>query len=48
MRSIEKLVISDKLTAAELAPWENTRIIKRADAYREIAVLKEQPGIDRF
>ena len=43
-KSIEKLVISDKLTDAELAPWENTRIIKRADAYKEIAALKEQPG----
>jgi dihydrofolate reductase len=42
--SIEKLVISDNLTAAELAPWENTRIIKRADAYKEIAAIKQQPG----
>jgi len=46
MSSIEKIVISDKLTAPELAPWENTRIIKRADAYREIAALKQQPGKD--
>jgi dihydrofolate reductase len=46
MRSIEKIVISDKLTADELAPWENTRIIKRADAYKEIAAIKEQPGRD--
>ena len=46
MSSIEKIVISDNLTAAELAPWENTRIIKRADAYREIAALKQQPGKD--
>lgn len=46
MRSIEKIVISDKLTTAELAPWENTLIIKRADAYKEIAALKEQPGKD--
>ena len=43
-QSIEKLVISDKLTRAELAPWTNTRIIKRADAYKEIADLKEQSG----
>ena len=43
-QSIEKLVISDKLTSAELAPWDNTRIIKRADAYKEIAALKEQSG----
>ena len=44
--TIEKIVISDKLTAAELAPWENTRIIKREDAYKEIARLKQQPGRD--
>jgi dihydrofolate reductase len=43
-QSIEKLVISDKLTLEELAPWDNTRIIPRADAYREISGLKEQPG----
>ncbi len=46
MSSIKKIVISDNLTAAELAPWENTRIIKRADAYKEIAALKLQPGKD--
>ncbi len=45
-KSIEKIVISDKLTRAELTPWENTRIIKRADAYKEIAALKQQPGKD--
>jgi dihydrofolate reductase len=45
-KSIEKIVISDKLTRAELVPWENTRIIKRADAYKEIAALKQQPGKD--
>jgi dihydrofolate reductase len=45
-QSIEKLVISDKLTSAELSPWENTRIIKRADAYKDIAALKQEPGRD--
>jgi len=45
-RSIEKIVISDNLTAAELAPWENTRILKRADAYREIGAVKKEPGRD--
>ncbi len=44
--SVTKIVISDKLTSVELAPWENTRIIKRADAYKEIAMLKQQPGRD--
>jgi len=46
MQSIKKLVISDKLTEADLTPWDNTRIIKRADAYKEIAVIKQQPGKD--
>lgn len=46
MKSTEKVVISDKLSRAELAPWENTRIFKRAEAYKEIADLKQQPGKD--
>ncbi len=45
-KSINKIVISDNLTPAELAPWENTRIIKRADAYQEIAAIKKQSGRD--
>src|SRR4051794_27035874 len=44
MNPMEKVVVSDKLTTEELAPWTNTRIIKLADAHTEIAVLKEQPG----
>jgi dihydrofolate reductase len=43
-QSIEKIVISDHLRPEELSPWDNTRIIKRADAYREIAALKGVPG----
>jgi dihydrofolate reductase len=43
---VHKIVISDNLTSAELPPWENTRIIGRADAYTEIAALKRQPGKD--
>ena len=46
MKSIKKLVISDNLTVAELAPWQNTQIIKRADAYKEIATIKQQSGKD--
>jgi len=46
MGSIEKIVISDNLTAGELNPWGNTRIIKRAEAYPEITALKSQPGKD--
>ena len=48
MDRIEKVVISDHLTREELAPWENTRIVKRADAYTEIAALKQQAGRDIF
>jgi dihydrofolate reductase len=48
IESIEKVVISDHLTADELAPWENTRIVKRADSHREVAALKQQPGRDIF
>jgi dihydrofolate reductase len=44
--SVGKIVPSDALTPAELAPWDNTRIVKRADAYREIAALRQQPGGD--
>ena len=44
--SIEKLVISDNLSPEALVPWDNTRIISRADAYKEIAALKQQPGRD--
>ena len=44
--SVKKLVISDNLSPEELAPWENTRIIKRADAYQQIADLKQEPGRD--
>ena len=46
MRSIEKLVISDPLASEDLAPWENTRIIKRANAYTEIAAIKQENGKD--
>jgi dihydrofolate reductase len=44
--AIQKIVISDNLAQTEVAPWENTRIIKRANAYRDIAALKQQPGKD--
>lgn len=48
IKTIEKVVISDTLTADELAHWDNTRIIKRPDAHREIAALKQQAGRDIF
>lgn len=46
---IEKVVISDKLTPEELGAWQDTtRIVRLADAHREIAALKNQPGRDIF
>jgi dihydrofolate reductase len=48
MRSIEKVVVSDRLTPEESASWDNTRIVRRADSHREIAALKQQPGRDIF
>jgi dihydrofolate reductase len=47
MASINKVVVSDKLTDADLTPWEqNTRIVRLADAHKELAMLKQQPGKD--
>jgi dihydrofolate reductase len=46
--SIGKVVVSDHLTADELGHWDSTRIVKRADALREIAALKQQAGRDLF
>jgi dihydrofolate reductase len=43
---VDKLVVSDKITREELAPWDNTRIVKVADVVQEIATLKQQPGRD--
>ncbi len=46
-KKMQKVVVSDHLTVEELAPWEeNTRIIRLADAHKEIAALKQQPGRD--
>jgi dihydrofolate reductase len=43
--AIEKVVVSDTVTSDQTAPWEaTTRIVRRADAHRRIAELKEQPG----
>lgn len=47
MKFVAKIVVSDKLTLEDLAPWENnTRIIRGANLYKEVAALKEQPGRD--
>ncbi len=46
IQSIDKVIVSDQLTVDELAPWENTRIVKRAEAHQALAALKQQPGRD--
>jgi dihydrofolate reductase len=46
--AIPKVVVSDKLGEDDLAPWDNTRIIRLADAHNEIAALKQGPGRDIF
>lgn len=46
--SIAKLVIADGLFDKDLAPWHNTRVIGRTDAYKAISDLKRQPGGDIF
>ncbi len=44
IQRVDKIVVSDKLTREDLAPWDNTRIIKVADAAKEVAALKQGPG----
>ncbi len=46
IQRVDKIVVSDKIGEAELAPWTNTRIVRIADAQREIRALKETPGRD--
>ena len=47
IKSVEKIVVSDKINRDELAPWDdNTRIVRGVDLYKEIAALKQQPGRD--
>lgn len=44
--AIDKVVISDGLSAEQLAPWTNTRIVKRMDAHAAISELKQGAGGD--
>lgn len=37
IKSVEKIVVSDNITREELAPWDNTRIVKVTDAQKEVA-----------
>ncbi len=43
--AIQKVVVSDTLTDADLGPWtDTTRIVRRADAHDTVAGLKHAPG----
>jgi dihydrofolate reductase len=42
--AIDKVVVSDTLTPDQTVPWDNTRIVSRADAHEQIAALKQGPG----
>ncbi len=44
--AIDKLVVSDSLTSDQIAPWENTTIVKRSDAVTTITELKAKQGKD--
>jgi riboflavin biosynthesis pyrimidine reductase len=43
--AIDKVVVSDTITADDPDPWRSsTRIVRRADAHEQVAELKRQPG----
>jgi dihydrofolate reductase len=45
--AIEKVVVSDTITADQTDPWrDTTRIVRRAEAHEQIAELKRRPGRD--
>lgn len=43
-RRVEKIVVSDTITDADLAPYENVRIVSIADSRAEVARLKQGDG----
>jgi dihydrofolate reductase len=42
--TVEKVVVSDTITPEDLEPYENTRIVRLADARAEVARLKAEEG----
>jgi dihydrofolate reductase len=43
--AMDKVVVSDTVTEDETDPWrDTTRIVRRADAHRRVAELKQEPG----
>ncbi|KAB2348282.1 dihydrofolate reductase family protein [Actinomadura rudentiformis] len=43
---IDKVVVSDALTADQTGAWHNTQIVPRADAHKHLTELKNGPGRD--
>ena len=47
MKNTDKIVVSNTITEADLAPWEkNTRIVRGDTLYDDITALKQQDGGD--
>ena len=44
--AIEKVVVSDSLQPEDTAPWDDARIVRRADAHEEVAALRRGTGGD--
>jgi len=44
--AIDKVVVSDTLTAADTSPWDNSEIVARAGAHARVQELKERDGGD--
>ena len=44
MNSVQKYVVSDTLTDADVTAWPPTTIIRRADLVKEVSALRQQPG----
>jgi dihydrofolate reductase len=42
--AIEKVVVSNNLKPDEVEGWGTTRVVRRADAHKEVAALKESAG----
>jgi dihydrofolate reductase len=44
--AVEKVVVSNSLNSDAAQGWGPTRVVRRADAYAEVAALKKKPGRD--
>ena len=48
LQAVEKIVISDSITGDDLAPWGDTRIVRRADLYQEVSCAQTAAGSRHF